>query len=96
MCGTLSVLLKMPFESTLLHFTCLPCRNSVYSRNKTIQSTKLHILPDGTAVGVCIDASPNEANHSNTDGSKIALGREWENIQYNLFPEYRGGQSPEE
>lgn len=52
-CGTLSVSLKMPFESTLLHFTCFLCRNSIYSRNKTIQSTKLHILPNGTSVGVC-------------------------------------------
>lgn len=85
----LSVLLKMPFESTLLHFTCLLCRNSVYSRNKTIQSTNCTFY-QMERVLTC--ASPNGPNCSHTEGSKIALGQEWANLQYNVFPEYRGGQ----
>lgn len=56
--GAPSVLLKMPFESTLLHFTCLPCGNSAYSWNQTAQSTKLHALPNRTGVGVCKALSP--------------------------------------
>ena len=86
--GILSVLLKMPFERTLLHFTCLSCRNSAYSWNKTIQSSKLHTLPNRRGVGVCVNARPDESNHSNMEGSKIALA--WE------FPKYRWGRGPDE
>ena len=58
--GTLFVLLKMPSESTLLHFTGLSCRNSAYSWNKTVQNSKLPTLPNGTTlfptpdVGTCV------------------------------------------
>lgn len=80
-CGTLSVLLKMPFESTLLHFTCLPCRNSAYSRNKTILSTKPHTLPNGRGDSMGADATPAELNHSNVKGLEIAPDGEWGGLQ---------------
>ncbi|KAF6130810.1 hypothetical protein HJG60_007788 [Phyllostomus discolor] len=73
---------KMPSESTLLHFTCLPCRNSAYSRNKTVPSTKPHTLPSGTGDdGVGADASPAELNHSDVAGLEMAPDREWGGLQ---------------
>jgi hypothetical protein len=58
--GTFYLLLEMPFESTLLHFTCLSCSNSAHSRNEAGQSSKLYTLPNGigACIGLCVHTSP--------------------------------------